>query len=287
MMPDAISLVVCTIGRYSELERLFSSLTRQTFAEFEVVLVDQNPIGFLNPIVNCFRDKLLIRHVRSQPGLSKARNVGIMQAAHNVIAFPDDDCWYAEDGLATAMRLLDGNPALDIIAGRTVDDRGKSSVFSSLNYEAVINKYNSFRCINANAIFVRRSVTAKIAFDERLGAGPQIPFGCGEETDFVLRAIARGHPAKFFPELTVFHPQVESWVVTDRQMQRARLYGGGFGALLRKHKFPSLYVVYRLLRTAYAVLKATLTLRLDWARYKWVWLCAVVRGYVAWPPPQP
>jgi glycosyltransferase involved in cell wall biosynthesis len=286
-MPDALSLVVCTIGRYSELERLFSSLTRQTFAEFEVVLVDQNPLGFLDPIVNCFGDRLLIRYMRSQPGLSKARNVGIMHAAHNVIAFPDDDCWYAEDGLATAMRLLDGNPALDIICGRTVDERGKPSVFNSLNYEALINKYNSFRCINSNAIFVRRSVTAKIVFDERLGSGPQIPFGCGEETDFVLRAIAHGHPAKFFPELTVFHPQVESRAVTNREMQRARLYGCGFGALLRKHKFPSLYVAYRLLRTSYAVLLAISTLRPGWARYKWVWLCAMVRGYAAWPPPRP
>jgi GT2 family glycosyltransferase len=38
-----ISLVVATLGRTVQLDRLFESLARQDFTDFEVIVVDQNP----------------------------------------------------------------------------------------------------------------------------------------------------------------------------------------------------------------------------------------------------
>lgn len=280
----SVSLVVCTIGRYAELKRLFDSLTQQTFTAFEIVLVDQNDdVGMLEPVVHRFCDRLRINHVRSERGLSRSRNVGITYVNYDTVAFPDDDCWYNERTLETVAKLFGSNQDLDIITGRTIDFSGRPSVSNFLNVEAPIKKNTIFSCGNSNSMFVRRRVIDQIkGFDERLGVGSWTSFQSGEETDFVLRALDHGCSARFFPELTVFHDQVHV-AITNKQIHRARLYGAGFGALLRKHKFASFYVVYRLLRTVFAIFRAAITLRALWVHYKWVWLCAIVRGYLTWP----
>ncbi len=74
------SLIVATLGRTAELQRLFESLERQTHRDFEVIVVDQNTDGRLLPILDAFATKLTIRRLTSIPGLSRARNVGLREA---------------------------------------------------------------------------------------------------------------------------------------------------------------------------------------------------------------
>ena len=90
------SLILATVGRTVELNRLFDSLLVQTFHDFEVIVVDQNQDERLMPIVHRARCLgLAIRHVHYfPPNLALARNAGIAQARGQWLGFPDDDCWY-------------------------------------------------------------------------------------------------------------------------------------------------------------------------------------------------
>ena|SRR5208337_53067 len=90
-----ISLVVATVDRVAELERLFVSLDAQSYRDFEVIVVDQNPDDRLLPVLQQHTD-LAILHLRSGRGLSHARNVGLLAAQGDILAVPDDDCWYPE-----------------------------------------------------------------------------------------------------------------------------------------------------------------------------------------------
>src|SRR5262249_37052881 len=95
-----MSLVLCTLGRRpAQLERLLDSLESQPFRSFEIILVDQNPQANLDQIVRSRAARLTLRHVRSDRGLSLARNVGLRHATGDIIGFPDDDCWYLADTL--------------------------------------------------------------------------------------------------------------------------------------------------------------------------------------------
>jgi hypothetical protein len=62
-----------------------------------------------------------------------------------------------------------------------------------------------------------------------------------------LRVVDAGLAAQFFPDLHVYHGLIDS-VLTDAQIIRARTYGLGFGALLRKHRFPTSQLAYRVSR---------------------------------------
>ncbi len=277
------SLVVCTVDRFDQLERLFHSLVGQQHRNFEVILVDQNVDGRLDELVARFSSEFLIRHIRSPKGLSRARNNGIAVAKGDYVCFPDDDCWYEADTLVTAEALLIAHPELAIVTGRTLDAEGITSVSPTGDVQLELTRWNYLKCGNSNGIFVRGTALAEIGgFDENLGVGSESPFQSGEEADFLLRALAVGKRVRFFPNLIVHHDRV----TTDygsKQVERARKYGRGFGALIRKQAFPLPYVAYRLFRPIVGWLLALISLKRDAARYKRAWLLGILEGYAAWP----
>src|SRR5258708_7909985 len=112
------SLIVCTLGRKGSLRRLFRSLDAQSLPDFEVIIVDQNPPGFLDEVVDLYRSQFRIVCVLAKPGLSSARNVGLAHAAGRVIAFPDDDCWYKPDTLSEVFARMKGDNAAAIVCGQ-------------------------------------------------------------------------------------------------------------------------------------------------------------------------
>lgn len=290
----AFSLVLCTLGRRETLPRFFDSMTRQSCEDFEVVLVDQNDPGFLDDIVDSYRDRLAIVHVRTPPGLSRARNAGLARARGRFVAFPDDDCWYAPNTLARARELLlrsQSGPA--VVAGRTVDAGGASSVSRFLDRPARVTRANYLTCGNSNGMFFRSEVFEEIGrFDTRLGVGAETGLHSGEETDLLLRVIGAGFVAEFWPDLRIHHEQVDT-TIGATQIDRARRYGRGFGALMRKHRFSPFEVAYRLARPLLAAAFHFLRGRIPLARYKWTWARGIFQGYRAFtrlpprrmPPP--
>lgn len=276
------SLIVCTVDRNAHLKRLFMSLQQQAFRQFEVILVDQNEDDRLVSLVETFSADFTIRHVRSPRGLSRARNVGIAAAKTELIAFPDDDCWYTPDTLSTVHALFANDPALQIATGRTLDAQGAPSVSPTGVSQCTITRDNFLACGNSNGIFVRASLLQAIGnFDEKLGVGAQTPYQSGEEADLLLRAIAFGAKLIYFPHITVHHDQVVGQD-NPKRIERAAKYGAGFGALLRKHHFSLVYFGWRILRPLVGAGLALVRLNLNEARYKWAWLSGIWRGYWAW-----
>jgi GT2 family glycosyltransferase len=276
------TLIVCSVNRFDRLARLFASLKLQTFQDFEVTLVDQNPDDRLVPIVADFAGSFKINHIRSPKGLSLARNRGIAVSKAEFVAFPDDDCWYQPTTLENVVAILNSHPAIDVATGRTLDDRGIPSVSPTGTERVKITRSNYLRCGNSNAIFLRRQVLDVIGgFDERLGVGAATPFQSGEEADLLLRALGAGRSLVYFPEILVHHDQIDE-VANAAYFERARKYGRGFGALLRKQEFGIGELAYRTLRPFARALLSLACLRWIDARYKWAWFLGTVEGYASW-----
>lgn len=276
------SLVVCTVDRFDRLERLFQSLRAQTCRDFEVVLVDQNPDDRLVPVIENYRSSFPINHLRSPKGLSLARNRGLAVSGGAYVGFPDDDCWYRPETLADVASKFRRHGKLCVVTGRTVDASDKPSLSPSGNLEVDVDRKNYLSCGNSNSIFVTRQLLDVIGgFDERLGVGAVTPFQSGEEADLLLRAVAAGKSARYFPDIVVHHDQVDD-VVTSSHATRAAKYGRGFGALMRKHRFDQAYVFYRILRPFLSALVALLRGDAMTAKYKWAWLKGIAIGYWTW-----
>lgn len=72
------SLITATYGRTAEVRMLLESLTRQTYKDFELILVDQNPHFELRDLTEEYASRIDIRYVRSEvKGLSYNRNIGL------------------------------------------------------------------------------------------------------------------------------------------------------------------------------------------------------------------
>lgn len=242
------SLVVATVDREDPLDRLFRSLEQQTWGDFEVILIDQNEDDRLVPLVERFRS-IEIKHLRGGRGLSRARNVGLPHCTGEVVGFPDDDCWYGP-GLLESVASALTDPELDGITGRCEDvDGSESSGHRLLDQRRKVSKLTAFRQGSSNSIFLRRRVVQSVGdFDEELGVGASTPWGAGEETDYLLRALSLGFNLVYDPSIVVGHER-KARNHTTSDARRARSYGMGLGRVWRKHRFPLWYVAYEGLRS--------------------------------------
>jgi GT2 family glycosyltransferase len=267
-------LVVATVGRTDELERLLESLGVQTFRDFRVIVVDQNRDGRVDPIIQRHGNDIDLAHVASEPGLSRARNVGLQTVRADVVAFPDDDCRYPSDTLAAVADLLRRNPDIHGLAGRTVDEAARSSFLRWQKESSLVTRPNVWRTAVAVTIFLRRQVVDEVGrFDETLGAGAGTPWGSGEETDYVLRAIEAGFTIRYDPTVRVFHESpTPGWNVEAARKGYAIGMGNSF--VLRKHAFPLSSAIYRVLQLVAGSAFFLVTGRFGLARFYW----AMARG---------
>ncbi|MEZ4503369.1 MAG: glycosyltransferase family A protein [Dehalococcoidia bacterium] len=235
-----LSLVLCTVDRVEEVDRFLASLEAQGVPDLEVLLVDQNEDDRLRPVIEAWRDRLAIRVLTSPRGLSRARNAALPAVRGEVVAFPDDDCEYPPGLLRGVFDRLDALPGLDGVSVRAVDQHGGGSGLrwarraSMLTPGTVLGRHISY------GLFLRRDIVERTgAFDESLGVGASTVWGAGEETDFLLRALALGARVRYEPSLTAFHPAKDDarGARDDIEAHRRRLeaYGRGMGRVLRRH----------------------------------------------------
>ncbi len=243
------SLIVPTINRTEQLARLMDSLDRQDYRDFEVIVVDQNVDSRLDGILAPFRDRYRILHVRiSTRGAARARNQGLREITGDIVAFPDDDCWYPDGLLGTVARHFRDNPDCDGLCGKTVDETGADSANRWNSEPVVLNRRNIWNSSIAAATFFRRAVVDRVGeFDESLGVGSGTKWGSGEETDYIVRALDLRFRFEYDPALLVHHPQVASGY-DEQSMQRALSYARGFGYVLRKQRFSIWSILYFLIR---------------------------------------
>jgi GT2 family glycosyltransferase len=246
----SFDLVVATTGRVSELSRLLDSLEAQTHGTFRVVVVDQNED---DRVAQALAGRALdALHLRSAPGLSRARNEALELLSADVVAFPDDDCVYPPELLETVGRRLGDDPALDGVSARTADEQGRSDVGWPRSPER-LTKANVWNLVASAGVFLKRPVRDRVGpFDERLGLGGPGPWSSGEETDYVIRALASGAKIEYDPAITVEHELAAHDEAGLRE--RGRREGASVGYLLHKHGYPVRTVVRMLVRPTGGVL---------------------------------
>jgi glycosyltransferase involved in cell wall biosynthesis len=248
------SLIAATKDRSVELARLISSLDEQAIGDYELIVVDQNQDERLAPILAKSRRKEKIRRIRSSPGVSSARNEGLSFAKGEIVAFPDDDCWYPMETLKNVSDWFDANPDYDILSLTSRDSNGEKSGNRWHRRSCDLSPLNIFRTSACYCFFVRwTDKMRQIRFDHDLGPGGQTPYGASEDTDFVLTAMAHGLRGRFEAKWHIGHPRkdVRNESVT---VDRTYHYGLGMGRVQKKHGMTTLwcgFVLYDLLRAGF------------------------------------
>lgn len=241
-MTKRLSLVMATLGRTVEIDRCVDSLAAQTCHDFELIVVDQNPDDRLVPVLARARELgLECLHLRqSEPNLCMARNAGIARSMGEIVAFPDDDCWYETDVVERVLARFQQQTKLDGLVIRW-EETGNAQPDQRLSFE----QFGQFRGAYASSItlFFRRDCLRQVGgFDYALGLHSW--YGAGEETDLVLRMLRAGDVIEHTPEIVVHHPMHTLASLPPGQMfRRARKRARGTGALYVRHKMPAWVII--------------------------------------------
>jgi len=215
------SLITGTYGRTQELQRLLDSLAAQTEKDFEFFIVDQNTELDLAPLIQPYQSILTIHHIKtSQRGLSRARNLVLPQAQGEIIAFPDDDCWYPEKLLEQISRWFEAHPEADGLLTRLVDlaDPEGTDFLGRLRREATqdgapkamrsLCDNERFTPPNSNVIFFRSRLVRSIGpFNESIGPGASSFLPGGEDIDYIIRAYNLNSHIYYEPFFEMYHPK--------------------------------------------------------------------------------
>ena len=226
-----LSLLIATVRRRTELERLLFSLRQQKHTCLQIIIADQNPPDFLVDVYAEFTDLPLQVISAPDKGVSQARNAILPLAKGDYIVFPDDDCWYAPDTLAQAVEAFRRHPEAGAVLGYWTP----SPQFPQPdNTEQVLSATALFAQGGTCVQFFRAEVVKDLRFDPRLGPGTGLPYGCGEDTDYLLEEHKRA-PVWRCPSIRVFHPSPDTHVPSDAKIAS---YAAGRMFLLKKHAFP-------------------------------------------------
>jgi glycosyltransferase involved in cell wall biosynthesis len=270
------SLILATVGRTDQLVPLFDSLVAQTFRDFTLIVVDQNPDDRVTQLLSRYEGNFPVVHLRAEKrGHAAANNVGLPYANGDVIHFPDDDCWYPADLFERVNRFLAEHPEWGGMTGREATGKWDQTA-------GAVDKLNLWKRHISFTMFFRRSTVEGMRFDETLGVGAGTRWGSGEESDYLLRAMQRA-PIYYDPDLAVFHPEWAAPPFTDQKIAKAHSYGLGMGHVLRIHSYPLWFICYQSIRPLIGFVLSVLRGKLSKARFHWAFFSGRTRGWLETP----
>ena len=237
-----ISLIVSTRNRIKELQNFLVHLDRQTYRDFEALVVDQNSGDEIATLLK--GHNFPQQYFRSDKlGIAPGRNVALQHIKGDIFAIPDDDCWYPPELLEKVAQWFDLHPDIGMLSILECNPQGEAMVppnplpagFCTGQPVGWFRK-RSVWTFQSSMVFMRRAVRDTVGnMDESMGVGSNSKYQSGEETDYFLRAMHAGFTMWFEPSIRVFHPEL-------RDLPRIRKsnypYSVGGGHLLRKHRYP-------------------------------------------------
>ena len=119
-----LSIVICAYNRDKYIRQVIQKIEEQTCDKklFELVIVNNNSSDNTDAICREFeqnRGDLQYQYViEKKPGLSNARNCGIVTAKGDSIVFIDDDALAEPEFAANIIKHFDNNPDVDAMGGK-------------------------------------------------------------------------------------------------------------------------------------------------------------------------
>lgn len=112
MTSPAVSVIIPTYNRAGSIEAAVRSALEQTFADIEVLVVDDGSTDGTKAVLDGIADpRLQVLAQSKNAGASAARNIGLRAARGRLIAFLDSDDTWLPEKLARQVALLDAAPA--------------------------------------------------------------------------------------------------------------------------------------------------------------------------------
>ena len=244
LLPRPVSVVVCTRDRSHALRRCLRALTKLNYPDYEVVVVDNASVGTETADIVAATPFRYVREDR--PGLDWARNRGLAESQHEIVAYVDDDAVVDSNWLAAIVAAFE-DPVVDVVTGLVLaaelifpaqhlfeqyGGMGKGMNRRDLDGSQMTAKARiaaHVAGVGTNMAFRRQTFDRVGLFDTALDVGT--PSNGGGDLDIFHRVLVAGLTIRYEPEALVWHYHRRS-----QEQLRKQLYNNGraFGVYLLK-----------------------------------------------------
>ena len=238
-----ISVVICTRDRTDLLKGALEAILALDYPDREIIVIDNAPSN--NSTAELVA-RLPVRYVKEErPGLDWARNRGIAEASHEIIAFTDDDV-RPDRGWLRGIAAGFVDPTIMAVSGLVApaELETEAQIQYEFGYGGMLQYLHCFKVdgsnltaqkllwasaygVGANMAF-RRQVFEDVGnFDPALDVGT--PTRGAGDIEMFHRILAKGYSTFYEPTAFVWHVHRRSGEALSRQL---RDNGRGFGAYL-------------------------------------------------------
>ena len=201
------SIIVPFYNRPDEVDELLESLTRQTFKQFEVIIVEDGSKNDCRSVVEKYSSTLDIHYYyKDNSGPGQSRNYGAKRSKGDYLIVLDSDVVLPEGYLQAVEDELKANPC-DAFGGPDSAHSSFTDVQKAISYS--MTSFFTTGGIRGGKKkldkFYPRSFNMGIRRDvyQQLGGFSKMRFG--EDIDFSIRIFKAGCSCRLFPEAWVWH----------------------------------------------------------------------------------
>jgi glycosyltransferase involved in cell wall biosynthesis len=125
-MPPCVSIVLPTYNGADYLDKAIRSCLRQTFSDFEFVVVVDGSVDGTDEILASFNDPRIEILRKANGGLPQALNTGFERARGRYWTWTSDDNLYESTALELMVAYLEERPGVPMVVAdhRLIDSRG-------------------------------------------------------------------------------------------------------------------------------------------------------------------
>lgn len=116
-MQIEFSIIIATYNRAALLKQALNSVMKQTYRNWEVIILDDGSTDSTEQIVQPFLGEKISYHKQLNQGEPTAKNNAIKLTKGRMITFLDSDDEFKPDHLASRAEILKQNPNIDLLHG--------------------------------------------------------------------------------------------------------------------------------------------------------------------------
>jgi glycosyltransferase involved in cell wall biosynthesis len=203
-----VSVIIPTYNREKLVREAIQSVLRQTYTDFELIVVDDGSTDNTKVVVDRFNDPRISYVYQENRGVSAARNTGINISQAEYIAFLDSDDLYLEAALEKSVNSLESHKQVGFSYGQCYVMREDGETVYRIrkspfhNYSTVINSIEQVRELLSDAVITTSTLTARRSCLEKInGFNEDLWFA--EDYHFFIR-LAKRYPSFYIAEPLIF-----------------------------------------------------------------------------------
>jgi glycosyltransferase involved in cell wall biosynthesis len=244
------SIIIPLYNRPQEIDELLATLTKQTYMQFEVLVIEDGSVHDAKEIVAKYKDRLDVHYFFKQnAGQGFARNYGFERARGDYFIIFDSDCLIPADYLETVRDYLFEHK-LDAYGGPDAAHSSFSPVQKAISY-AMTSPFTTGG-IRGNkkhvGQFHPRSFNMGVSREVWEKVGGFILTRLGEDIEYSIRIHESGFKIGLIPAAKVYHKRRTSFAQFYKQLHffgraRINIYKHFPAELKLIHFFPAAFTV--------------------------------------------